>query len=172
MGSLYRYLEEKSVQEQDRANPLTAVVTDHVQIQIQPGMSSAGYKKHWNGTTTAGRAIEGLRDDWRRRLAELKGRIPFEYIRFHGIFNDEMMVYNEEDDGTPIYNWAYVDKLYDFLIGLGIRPFVELGFMPTLLSRSNETVFWWKGNISSSRPGKMGGACSCVRSALLKSLWG
>ena len=44
MGSLYRYLEEKSVQEQDRANPLTAVVTDHVQIQIQPGMSSAGYK--------------------------------------------------------------------------------------------------------------------------------
>ena len=43
MGSLYRYLEVKSVQEQDRA-PITAVVTDHEQIQIQPGMSSAGYK--------------------------------------------------------------------------------------------------------------------------------
>ncbi|VTR60222.1 transposon Tn10 TetD protein [Actinobacillus pleuropneumoniae] len=148
MGSLYRYLEVKPDQERERANPLTAVVTDHELIQIQPGMSSAGYKKHWSVTTTAGRAVEGLRDDWRRQLTELKGRIPFEYIRFHGIFNDEMMVYNEEDDGTPVYNWAYVDKLYDFLIGLGIRPFVELGFMPTLLSRSGETVFWWRGNIS------------------------
>jgi xylan 1,4-beta-xylosidase len=148
MGSLYRYLEVKSDQEQERANPLTVVVTDQEQIRIMPGMSSTGYKKHWNVTTTAGRAVEGLRDDWRRQLSELKGRIPFEYIRFHGIFNDEMMVYTEEDDGTPVYNWAYVDKLYDFLIELGIRPFVELGFMPTLLSRSNETVFWWKGNIS------------------------
>ena len=73
------------------------------------------------------------------------------------------MVYNEEDDGTPIYNWAYVDKLYDFLIGLGIRPFVELGFMPTLLSRSNETVFWWKGNIS-LQPTRQNGRRLFVRS--------
>ncbi|MGM1049078.1 MAG: GH39 family glycosyl hydrolase [Bacillota bacterium] len=148
MGSLYRYLDLKTNQDQEAVNPLTPIVTDHEQIRIQTGMSSRGYDKHWNITTTAGRAVEGLRDDWRRQLSELVGRIPFKYIRFHGIFNDEMMVYNEEDDGTPVYNWAYVDKLYDFLLGLGIRPFVELGFMPTLLSRSNETVFWWKGNIS------------------------
>ncbi|UNK15986.1 helix-turn-helix domain-containing protein [Paenibacillus sp. N3/727] len=148
MGSLYRYLDLKTNQDQEAVNPLTPIVTDHEQIRIQTGMSSRGYDKHWNITTTAGRAVEGLRDDWRRQLSELVGRIPFKYIRFHGIFNDEMMVYNEEDDGTPVYNWAYVDKLYDFLLGLGIRPFVELGFMPTLLSRSNETVFWWKGSIS------------------------
>lgn len=148
MGSLYRYLDLKTNQDQEAVNPLTPIVTDHEQIRIQTGMSPRGYDKHWNITTTAGRAVEGLRDDWRRQLSELVGRIPFKYIRFHGIFNDEMMVYNEEDDGTPVYNWAYVDKLYDFLLGLGIRPFVELGFMPTLLSRSNETVFWWKGNIS------------------------
>ncbi|KOP68550.1 AraC family transcriptional regulator [Bacillus sp. FJAT-18019] len=148
MGSLYRYLELKSETEQEQAGSLTTVNTDHVQIQINPGMPSKRYHKQWNITTAAGRAVEGLRDDWRRQLTELKGRIPFENIRFHGIFNDEMMVYNETEDGTPVYNWAYVDKLYDFLMGLGIRPFVELGFMPTLLSRSNDTVFWWKGNIS------------------------
>lgn len=148
MGSLYRYLELKSESEQEQASSLPTINTDHLQILLQPGMPSKQYHKHWNVTTAAGRAVEGLRDDWRRQLTELKGRIPFENIRFHGIFNDEMMVYNEEEDGTPVYNWAYVDKLYDFLMEIGIRPFVELGFMPTLLSRSNDTVFWWKGNIS------------------------
>lgn len=148
MSSLYRYLDAKIPSDQDEPSALATVFTNPEHIEIQPGMSSRGYNKHWNITTTAGRAVEGLRDDWRRQLTELKERIPFQYIRFHGIFNDEMMVYDEEEDGTPVYSWVYVDKLYDFLLGLGIRPFVELGFMPTLLSRSNETVFWWKGNIS------------------------
>lgn len=58
------------------------------------------------------------------------------------------MVYSEKEDGTPIYNWSYVDKLYDFLLEQGVKPFVELSFMPSQLARSKETIFWWRGNIS------------------------
>lgn len=148
MGALYKYLNLTPKAGEEVVNPLTSMVTEYEDIRIRTDMPFQEYTKHWNVSTAAGRAVEGLRDDWRKQLTELARRIPFQYIRFHGIFNDEMMVYSEEDDGTPSYNWSYVDKLYDFLLDIGIKPFVELGFMPSQLARSNETVFWWKGHIS------------------------
>ncbi|CAM3577273.1 MULTISPECIES: GH39 family glycosyl hydrolase [Paenibacillus] len=148
MGTLYRYLDARADTKPDALNPPPPLAAERQLIEIQADGPSARYEQHWNVTTTAGRAIEGLREDWRRQLRELKGHIPFRYIRFHGIFNDEMMVYSEKEDGTPVYNWSYVDKLYDFLLEQGVKPFVELSFMPSQLARSKETIFWWRGNIS------------------------
>ncbi|WP_405152584.1 GH39 family glycosyl hydrolase [Paenibacillus sp. FSL K6-0108] len=148
MGSLYRYLDEKTETQQVLLPPTKTLMEEQHLIEIRKDHTTVMYEKHWNITMTAGRAAEGLREDWRRQLVELRARIPFRFIRFHGIFNDEMMVYSENENGTPVYNWSYVDKLYDFLLGQGIRPFVELSFMPSLLARSNETIFQWKGNIS------------------------
>jgi Glycosyl hydrolases family 39 len=51
-------------------------------------------------------------------------------------------VYKEHADGTPIYNWQYIDKLYDYLLRIGLKPFVELAFMPHNLSSGGKTVFW------------------------------
>jgi len=96
----------------------------------------------------AGRAAEGLRADWQQQLAVVEKAIGFRYIRFHGLLCDEMHVYTEDKTGRPIYNFQYVDKLYDYLLGIGIRPFVELGFMPPDLASGTKTVFWWKGNVT------------------------
>ncbi|HEY4207146.1 MAG TPA: glycoside hydrolase family 88 protein, partial [Puia sp.] len=97
----------------------------------------------------AGRAAEGLRADWQQQLAVAEKAIGFKYIRFHGLLCDEMHVYTEDKKtGQPIYNWQYVDKLYDYLLSIGIRPFVELGFMPPDLASGTKTVFWWKGNVT------------------------
>ena len=96
----------------------------------------------------AGRAAEGLRADWQQQLATVEKAIGFHYIRFHGLLCDEMHVYTEDKTGRPIYNWQYVDKLYDYLLSIGIRPFVELGFMPPDLASGAKTVFWWKGNVT------------------------
>lgn len=148
IGSLYRYLDVKTDTGQSGVPLSAALAAAPERIEVRADQTPAFYKKHWNITTTAGRAVEGLREDWRKQLSALKGAIPFQYIRFHGIFNDEMMVYSENDDGTPVYNWSYVDKLYDFLLEHGVRPFVELSFMPGQLARSRETLFWWRGNIS------------------------
>ncbi|MEC0128907.1 GH39 family glycosyl hydrolase [Paenibacillus pabuli] len=148
IGSLYRYLDAKMDTGQDKVHLSTTLGADQTRIEVQADQTSFVYEKHWNTTMTAGRAVEGLREDWRKQLSALKGKIPFQHIRFHGIFNDEMMVYSEKEDGTPVYNWSYVDKLYDFILDQGVRPFVELSFMPSQLARSKETIFWWKGNIS------------------------
>ncbi len=98
-------------------------------------------------TVGAGRANEGLRADWQAQLATVQREIGFHYIRFHGILHDDMGVYSE-DHGTPVYSFQYVDALYDALLALHIRPFVELSFMPAALASGPQTVFWWKGNIT------------------------
>ena len=77
----------------------------------------------------AGRANEGLRADWQRQLTIAHRECGFEYIRMHGLFTDDMGVYRDYN-GKPEYNWQYIDELYDFLHSIGMKPFVELGFMP------------------------------------------
>ncbi|GAB1855457.1 cellulase family glycosylhydrolase [Flavobacteriaceae bacterium MHTCC 0001] len=96
----------------------------------------------------AGRANEGLRADWQEQLKMVKDDCGFKFIRFHGIFHDDMGVYRESEDGEPIYNWMYIDKLYDYILSIGMKPFVEMSFMPKDLASGEETVFWWKGNIT------------------------
>src|SRR6185437_12720773 len=96
----------------------------------------------------AGRANEGLRADWQEQLALTQREIGFRYIRFHGLLDDDMGVYKEDAAGNPRYNFQYIDALYDALLSMHIRPFVELSFMPTALASGNKTVFWYKGNIT------------------------
>lgn len=98
----------------------------------------------------AGRANEGLRADWQRQLRRVRAECGFRYIRFHGLFCDDMGVYFEEK-GKPIYNWQYIDELFDFLQSIGMKPFVELGFMPSGLASGPQTIFWWRGNVTPPR---------------------
>jgi len=96
----------------------------------------------------AGRANEGLRADWQQQLAMVKKECDFKYIRMHGLLTDDMAVYREDNKGNPEYNYQYIDVLYDFLLSIKIKPFVELGFMPSALASGKETIFWWKGNVT------------------------
>ncbi|WP_348798060.1 GH39 family glycosyl hydrolase [Flavobacterium adhaerens] len=96
----------------------------------------------------AGRANEGLRADWQQQLVMVKKECDFKYIRMHGLLTDDMGVYREDSKGNPEYNFQYIDALYDFLLSINIKPFVELGFMPNALASGKETIFWWKGNVT------------------------
>jgi len=99
----------------------------------------------------AGRANEGLRADWQRQLELAHRECGFKYIRMHGIFTDDMGVYREHNVPEYRYNWQYIDELYDFLQRIGMKPFVELSFMPNDLSSGSKTVFWWRGNVTPPR---------------------
>lgn len=96
----------------------------------------------------AGRANEGLRADWQKQLAYTRTECGFRYLRFHGLLCDDMGVYREDKAGNPIYNWQYIDELFDYMESIGVKPFVELGFMPSALASGSKTIFWWKGNIT------------------------
>lgn len=96
----------------------------------------------------AGRANEGLRADWQRQLTHVQEECGFTYIRMHGLLSDDMGVYREDKDGRPEYSWQYIDELYDFLLRIHMKPFVELGFCPGALASGSKTIFWWKGNVT------------------------
>ena len=54
----------------------------------------------------------------------------FQYVRFHGILNDDVGIYGEDKHGNPVYNFSYVDQIYDGLLADDVKPFVEISFMP------------------------------------------
>lgn len=96
----------------------------------------------------AGRANEGLRADWQQQLAYVHKQCGFKYIRMHGLLTDDMAVYTEDSKGNPVYSYMYIDALYDYLLSIGMKPFVELGFMPNALASGNRSIFWWRGNVT------------------------
>lgn len=96
----------------------------------------------------AGRANEGLRAEWQRQLQLCQEEIGFRQIRFHGLLSDDMGVYAEGRDGQPRHSWLYIDQLYDALLALKIRPFVELSFMPSALASGSKKIFWWQANVT------------------------
>jgi xylan 1,4-beta-xylosidase len=111
----------------------------------------------WNECVGAGRANEALRADWQAHFREAVDVLGARYVRFHGVFHDDMFVYRTDDGGgfgppeqlpEPLYTYAYVDKVFDAILAAGARPFVELGFMPRALATQTETLFWWKAHCS------------------------
>ena len=103
----------------------------------------------WEEMFGSGRAILSLRESYRRDLREVEQITGFKYVRFHAIFHDEVGVYDEDAQGNPVYNFSYVDQIYDGLLANGVKPFVELSFMPKKLAAHDMLhAFWYKQNIS------------------------
>lgn len=103
----------------------------------------------WEQTFGSGRAILALRESYLSDLREVKKVTEFRYVRFHNILHDEVGVYDEDDQGNPIYNFSYVDQIYDGLLKNGVRPFVEISFMPKKLAlRQDVHPFWYKQIVS------------------------
>ena len=121
--------------------PARTIAVDYAKVKGR-------HNKFFRQVVGAGRAAEGLRSDWQRDLALVHRECGFQYIRFHGLLQDELGVYSEDKQGAPVYNFQYIDAVYDAILNIGMKPFVELGFMPQALASGSKTIFWWKGNIT------------------------
>jgi xylan 1,4-beta-xylosidase len=107
----------------------------------------------WEQVFGSGRANLALRESYRRDLRQVREATDLHYVRFHAIFHDENGVYNEDAQGRPVYNFSYVDQIYDGLLADGARPFVELSFMPKSLSAVPPVLhpFWYHPVVSPPR---------------------
>ena len=103
----------------------------------------------WEKMFGSGRAVLSLRESYRRDLHSVRQVTGFGYVRFHAILHDEIGIYDENEQGQPIYNFSYLDQIYDGLLANGVRPFVELSFMPRKLA-SQEIIqaFWYRPNVA------------------------
>ncbi len=106
-------------------------------------------KHQFRYTTSIGKAKHILFAENQRMLRELQEEIGFQYIKFHGILDDDMMVYSELADGTPQLNYAYIDMVIDFLLSINLRPFMQFSFMPKALAKdTSRTMFYTESFIS------------------------
>jgi xylan 1,4-beta-xylosidase len=119
-------------------------------VTIDAQAATTPFPHFWEQMFGSGRAILSLRESYRDDLRAVKKVADFRYVRFHAILHDEVGVYNEDDHGNPVYNFAYVDQIYDGLLKNGVRPFVEISFMPKKLAFNPDALhpFWYKQNVS------------------------
>lgn len=105
-------------------------------------------KKYWTKCVGSCHAAMALREDWRRQLKKCREELGFEYVRFHGLLDDDMSVCLRKEDGSIEYSFFNVDSIFDFLLDIGMKPFIELSFMPSALASGSKTVFHYRGNIT------------------------
>jgi xylan 1,4-beta-xylosidase len=119
-------------------------------IDVDVNAPTTAFPHFWDQMFGSGRAILTLRESYRNDLRAVKSVTDFRYVRFHAILHDEVGVYNEDEHGNPMYNFAYVDQIYDGLLQNGVRPVVEISFMPKKLAFNPDALhpFWYKQNVS------------------------
>jgi xylan 1,4-beta-xylosidase len=118
-------------------------------IVVNASAPAHPFPHFWEQMFGSGRAILSLRENYREDLRQVKRITGFKYVRFHAIFHDEVGIYDENEAGHPVYNFSYLDQIYDGLLANGVRPFVELSFMPKKLASKEITqAFWYKPNVA------------------------
>ncbi len=119
-------------------------------VTIDARAPARAFPHFWEQTFGSGRAILALRESYLSDLREVRKITGLRYVRFHNILHDEVGVYDEDDKGNPVYNFSYVDQIYDGLLRNGVRPFVEISFMPRKLALRPQDVhpFWYKQIVS------------------------
>jgi xylan 1,4-beta-xylosidase len=103
----------------------------------------------WEHTVGSGSALLALRADWQEQLRRCHDELGFRRVRFHGLLGDDMGTLISHQD-KPLSSFFNADTICDFLLSIGMQPFVELGFMPEMLASGRETVFHYRG--TSPRP--------------------
>jgi xylan 1,4-beta-xylosidase len=108
---------------------------------------ASGLSHFWEHTIGSGHAPLALRADWQAQMRRSHEELGFGHVRFHGLLCDDMGTLVAEGD-TLFYSFFNADQIFDFLLSIGMRPFVELSFMPTTLASGGQTVFHYGANVS------------------------
>ena len=131
-------------------------------IVIDTKAPTTPFPHFWEQTFGSGRAILSLRDSYREDLRTVKQATDFQSIRFHAIFHDEVGLYDPDRktknpglaaqaaNDASVYNFSYVDQIYDGLLEAHVKPYVELSFMPKKMAADPNALhaFWYKPNVS------------------------
>lgn len=120
--------------------------TEVVAVTVDAKAEGTAFPHFWEQMFGSGHAVLALRDDYRRDLEMVKQATGFTYVRAHGILDREVGVFHLDKQGKPVYNFSYVDQIYDGLLARGVKPYVELSFMPPDLdSKPNAAkVFFYR----------------------------
>ena len=122
-------------------------------IEVDLAADTGPLPHYWENCVGSDRLAIAFREQWLKDLTQAHALCGFRSVRCHGLFDDEMGICPAVDASGPVTSFVYLDQIYDRLLDIGVRPFVELSFMPTALASSRNAIFWYRGN--SSPPKRM-----------------
>ncbi|MDO4283955.1 MAG: beta-xylosidase [Eubacteriales bacterium] len=107
------------------------------------------FPHYWEQCIGSCHAATVLRADVQAQIRRAHEECGFQYLRFHGLFDDDMSVaFNSMGMGPVQYSFVNIDAIFDFLLSIGMRPFVEVGFMPSVLASGTQTCMHYRGNVT------------------------
>lgn len=118
-------------------------------IRINAGYVKAQIKPVWRQLLNVGYAKDFLNVDLQEQIKRVNREIGFRYVRFHGLLDDDMMLYREREDGSPVLNYHYVDQVLDFVLQQQMRPYIEFGYMPGDLAENRACRPFFRSSILS-----------------------
>src|SRR5215217_4746651 len=83
----------------------------------------------WEHTVGSDHAPMALRADWQQQLKQAHDELGFRHVRFHDLLSDDLGTV-VRDDNKLLYSFFNSDQIFDYLLSIGMRPFVELSFIP------------------------------------------
>ena len=103
---------------------------------------------HWKYCVGSGQAKLAMRSDYARQLKFIHDELGIERVRFHGIFDDDMQAIMSMADMMPMpgaekfqnYNFFNIFAAYDNVLAAGMKPSVELSFMPSTIAKRKKKV--------------------------------
>lgn len=125
------------------AGGLASASSAPVTVQIDASAPTTAFPHSWSKCAGSGHALLGLRADWRAHLLKAHSEIGFQYVRFHGILDRDTSLLL---DDCKTYSFFNVDSIYDYLVNIGMRPVVELSFVPDCLASGPADIFHYKGD--------------------------
>jgi xylan 1,4-beta-xylosidase len=116
-------------------------------IEVDMRKTSGPLDHIWSKCAGSDRAAITLREQWRKDLSRFHDEAGLQMVRFHGIFADELGVYSPSIlNSGKVPNWQNIDRVYDGLLEHGVKPLVELTFMPKRLASGKSTFGFYAGN--------------------------
>ena len=117
-----------------------------MEIRIPKNAPLVPHNKRWRFCVGSGHALLALRTDYTRQLKFIHDELGIQRVRFHGIFCDDMRTFTDLSALMPIpggeafeeYNFNACGVAYDNVLAAGMKPLVELSFMPEKLARVRE----------------------------------
>ena len=120
-----------------------------IEYRIDLAQEGRTFPHYWETCVGSCHAATVLREDVRQQIRAAHRDCGFRYLRFHGLLDDDMSVVLTDPFTQQIYYSFYnIDSIFDFLLDTGMKPFVELGFMPQALASGTQTCFNYRGNVT------------------------
>lgn len=115
-----------------------------IAVRVDAGHPTGVYQPKWN-YFGADEPNYSYAPNGQQLLRELSQLSPAPvYVRLHNLLTSgdgsaslkwgSTNAYSEDAAGRPVYNWEITDRIFDALHRNGVRPLVEVGFMPEMLS--------------------------------------